>query len=62
MKYVTKMFFYFNILSRKTPIGNVVIHYFHEDKSKDVNEHLGSYWKCLGGMEQKRWYAQEIHN
>ena len=26
-----------------------------------VNENLGHYWKCIGGLEQKRWYAKEMH-
>lgn len=27
-----------------------------------VNENLGSYWTCIQGMDQKRWFAQEIYN
>lgn len=27
----------------------------------DVDENLGNYWKCLSGIDQKRWFTKEIH-
>ena len=27
----------------------------------DVDEDLGNYWKCLSGIDQKRWFAKEVH-
>lgn len=27
-----------------------------------INENLGSYWTCIQGMDQKRWFTQEIYN
>ena len=32
------------------------------DYTAAMNENLGMYWECLSGLEQKRWYAKEIHN
>ena len=26
-----------------------------------VNERLDEYWKCLNGLDQKRWFAKETH-
>ena len=26
-----------------------------------INENLDPYWSCLTGMEQKKWYANEIY-
>ena len=31
------------------------------DYTEALNENLGMYWECLSGLEQKRWYAKEIH-
>jgi len=28
----------------------------------DIDENLGSYWECLRGMDQKRWFAKEAHH
>lgn len=28
----------------------------------DIFEDLGNYWKCLSGMDQKRWFAKELYN
>lgn len=27
----------------------------------DVNENLGNYWKCLSGIDQKRWFTKELY-
>ena len=27
----------------------------------DLNENLGNYWKCISGIDQKRWYAKELY-
>jgi hypothetical protein len=56
------LFLYFNILLEKTPSDHKPIDFFAEEQEIIVDEDLGNYWNCIGGMEQKRWYAQEIHN
>jgi len=28
---------------------------------KTADEHLGRYWECLKGMDQKQWYVNEAH-
>ena len=27
----------------------------------DLNENLGNYWKCISGLDQKRWFTKEIY-
>jgi len=27
----------------------------------DIDENLGSYWECLTGTDQKRWFTKECH-
>ena len=27
----------------------------------DIDEKLGEYWKCLKGVDQKRWFVKEAH-
>ena len=27
----------------------------------DLNENLGNYWKCIPGIDQKRWYTKELY-
>ena len=27
----------------------------------DLNENLGNYWKCISGIDQKRWFTKEIY-
>jgi hypothetical protein len=39
---------------------------YDENKVKNeerllVNENLDSYWMCLNGLEQKRWFTKELH-
>ena len=29
---------------------------------KFVNEQLGSYWECISGLDQKRWFTRETHH
>ena len=28
----------------------------------DVDEQLGTYWTCLRGQDQKRWFVKEAHH
>ena len=27
-----------------------------------VNENLGNFWNCISGIDQKKWYATELHH
>ena len=40
-----------------------VEHYFGDDWnfSHLIDEDLGTYWQCIPGLEQKRWFAAELH-
>lgn len=37
--------------------------HFNEDWewTSIIDENLGSFWECLPGLEQKRWYATELY-
>ena len=39
------------------------VEHFNDDWEylKDVDEQLGSYWRCLNGLDQKRWFTRELH-
>lgn len=30
-------------------------------KFKKVNEHIGHYYECFSGLDQKRFYTREVH-
>lgn len=27
-----------------------------------MNENLGDFWECLSGIDQKKWFAMELHH
>ena len=57
------MFFFNNIMSYMTKIL-IKLNLHKEVKSideMDFNENLGSYFECIIGQEQKRWFTKETH-
>lgn len=56
------------VLLKKKIIRKVIQRYFKipsfcDEKwnlTIDIDENLGSYWRCLSGFDQKRWYAKEV--
>lgn len=51
IKYLTKLFLCLGILKEKTTTDNKPIDFFAEEQEMIVDENLGSYWNCMGGME-----------
>ena len=50
-----------HILSRLGLLGKPVATDLECNLAVDVNEKLGNYWKCLSGIDQKRWFTKELY-
>lgn len=54
-KILKRAFYFFRLLKR--------LDFCDEDWkfTTTIDEKLGNFWNCLSGLDQKKWYAQELY-
>jgi hypothetical protein len=53
---VSKLFVYIGYLKHFDDVD------LFKTKQIQVKKNIDGYWNCIKGIDQKRWYAQEIHD